>query len=54
MSMAFAVAGYFGSKRALNFSQDALRKIFAIVYFFIAFRMMGWDSAVLKWLKGIF
>jgi len=54
MSIAFAVGGYFGSKWALNISQEALRKIFAVVLFFVAFRMIGLNSVILKWLKGIF
>jgi hypothetical protein len=54
MTLAFVLGGWLGSKLAISISQDALRKIFAIVLFYTAFRMLGWDVAFFKWVKGIF
>jgi uncharacterized protein len=54
MSIAFIAGGWLGSKLALQLSQEALRKIFAVVLIYTAFRMLHWDSMVIKWVKGIF
>ena len=54
MSIAFIAGGWLGSKLALQLSQEALRKIFAIVLIYTAFRMLHWDSMVVKWVKGMF
>lgn len=54
MTLAFVIGGWLGSKLAISISQDMLRKIFAIVLFYTAFRMLGWDAAIFKWVKGIF
>src|SRR5215475_267731 len=48
MTLAFVIGGWPGSKLAISISQDALRKIFAIVLFYTAFRMLGWDTAFFK------
>ena len=54
MSIAFIAGGWLGSKLALQLSQEALRKIFAVVLIYTAFRMLHWDSMIVKWVKGIF
>ncbi len=54
MSIAFIAGGWLGSKLALQLSQEALRKIFAVVLIYTAFRMLHWDSLIVKWVKGIF
>ena len=54
MSVAFVLGGWLGSKLSLSLPQDTVKKIFAIVLFYTAFRMMGWDSVIIKWVKGIF
>ncbi len=50
----FFVGGYFGSKIALAIDREALKKIFAIILFYTAFKMLGWDAAIIKWIKGLF
>jgi uncharacterized protein len=54
MSIAFVFGGWFGSKWALQLSQESLRKIFAVVLIYTAFRMLHWDSMVVKWAKNLF
>jgi len=54
MSIAFILGGWLGSKLSLSMPQDIVKKIFAIVLFYTAFRMMGWDSVIAKWVKGVF
>jgi len=54
MSIAFVLGGWLGSKLSLSLPQDTVKKIFAIVLFYTAFRMMGWDSVIAKWVKSVF
>ena len=50
----FLVGGFFGSKMALAIDQDLLKKIFAVILFYTAFKMLNWDMMIVKWVKGIF
>lgn len=52
MSIAFVLGGWLGSKLSLSLPQDTVKKIFALVLFYTAFRMMGWDTVLVKWIKG--
>ena len=54
MSIAFILGGWLGSKLSLSLPQDTVKKIFAVVLFYTAFRMMGWDALIAKWIKGVF
>lgn len=54
LAAGFLVGGYFGSKLALAIDQALLKKIFAVILFYTAFKMLNWDAAVVKWVKGIF
>ena len=54
MSIAFVLGGWLGSRLSLSLPQDTVKKIFAIVLFYTAVRMMGWDAVIIKWVKGIF
>lgn len=54
MTLAFVIGGWLGSKLAVSISQENLKKIFAVILFYTAFRMLEWDTAIFKWIKGIF
>ena len=54
LAVGFLVGGFFGSKIALAINQDLLKKIFAIILFYTALKMLGWDAIVIKWVKGVF
>jgi uncharacterized membrane protein YfcA len=54
MCAAFVLGGWVGSKLALSLSQEVVKKIFAVVLFYTAFKMMGWDLVVFKWVKSLF
>lgn len=54
LAAGFLVGGFFGSKIALSINQDMLKKIFAIILFYTAFKMLGWDAAIIKWTRGLF
>jgi uncharacterized protein len=50
----FIIGGYFGSKMALAIDQQTLKKIFAVILFYTAFKMLGWDMFIIKWIRGVF
>ena len=54
LAAGFIVGGFFGSKLALAINQDFLKKIFAVILFYTAFKMLSWDLMIAKWVKGIF
>jgi uncharacterized membrane protein YfcA len=54
MAVAFVLGGWLGSKLALSISEEAVKKVFAIILFYTAFKMLGWDAAVIKWVKSVF
>lgn len=54
MVLAFIAGGWVGSKIALQLSEDVLKKIFAVLLFYTAFKMLNWDTIFFKWIKGIF
>jgi uncharacterized membrane protein YfcA len=54
MCLAFVAGGWFGSKLALRLDQEVVKKIFAVVLFYTAFRLLHWDDVIIKWVKGIF
>ncbi len=54
LAAGFLVGGYFGSKIALVINQDVLKKVFAVILFYTAIKMLDWDDAIVKWVKGIF
>jgi uncharacterized protein len=50
----FVVGAFFGSKIAIMIDQEVLKKIFAVILFYTAFKMLHWDEAIVKWVRGIF
>ena len=54
MAGGFLIGGYLGSKLALTISELALKRIFAIILFYTAFKMLGWDAAIFKWIRNAF
>src|SRR5690242_10843418 len=45
----FVVGAFFGSKLALRIDQEVLKKIFAVILFYTAFKMLHWDTMIVKW-----
>jgi uncharacterized membrane protein YfcA len=54
LSMGFFVGAFFGSKMAIAIDQESLKKIFAVILFYTALKMLGWDMLIYKWVKGVF
>lgn len=48
MSIAFVLGGWLGSKLALVLPDLVIKRIFAIVLFYAAFKMLNWDKAILN------
>ena len=46
LAAGFIVGGYFGSKLALKIDQVLLKKIFAVILLYTAFKMLQWDKAI--------
>ena len=53
LAVTFIIGGYFGSKLAISIDQHLLKRIFGVILFYTAIKMMGWDSAIIKWVKGM-
>ena len=51
LAISFFIGSYFGSKWALSLPQDTIKKYFAILLFYTAFKMIGWEQQVIHWLK---
>lgn len=54
MAVTFIVGGWLGSKWALSIPEITVKRIFAVVLFYSGFKMMGWDAALVKWIKAVF
>lgn len=54
MSIAFLAGGWIGSRLALRLPEDAVKKIFAVFLFYSAFKLLGWDKAIINWVRDIF
>jgi uncharacterized protein len=54
LALGFVGGGFVGSSLALKIDQETLKKIFAVILFYTAFKMLGWDAVIVKWVKGIF
>lgn len=50
MSAAFVLGGWLGSRLSLALPELLVKRIFAVILFYTAFRLMGWD----KLLIGLF
>ena len=54
LAIGFLIGSFFGSKIALRFDNESLKKIFAVILFYTGFKMLEWDTAIIKWVKSIF
>ena len=54
LGIGFLAGSYFGSHLAVRIDKDMLKKLFAVILFYTAFKMLDWDVVVFKWFKSIF
>ncbi len=51
LAIGFIVGGFFGSALALKLDKELLKKLFALLLFYTAIKMLGWDKLVMGWFK---
>jgi hypothetical protein len=51
LAIGFLIGGYFGSAIAMKINQDVLKKIFAVILFYTAIKMLDWDKAIFSWFR---
>jgi len=49
----FIIGAFFGSKLALALPQEKIKKIFAIILLYTAFKMLSWDTVIYSWIKKL-
>lgn len=54
MAIGFIAGSYLGSLLAVRIDQQSLKKIFAVILFYTAMKMLGWDDVFIRWMKNIF
>lgn len=52
LAVGFVLGSYFGSKWSLSLPQETVKKVFAILLFYTAFKMIGWEKVVIGWFKS--
>jgi uncharacterized membrane protein YfcA len=52
LAISFVVGSYFGSKWALSLPQETIKKYFAVLLFYTAFKMMGWEKQLVQWIRS--
>ena len=51
LAVGFLVGGFLGSTLALKLDKELLKKIFAIILFYTAIKMLNWDKIVIGWFR---
>ena len=54
MCVAFVLGGWLGSKLSLSLPEQTLRKLFAVMLFYTAFKMLNWDTVFIRWIRSLF
>jgi uncharacterized membrane protein YfcA len=53
IALAFLAGGFFGGQIAIRVDQQVLKKVFAVILFYTAIKMLGWDTVIVKWFKSL-
>ena len=51
LAIGFVVGGFLGSTLALRIDKEMLKKIFAVILFYTAIKMLELDKAVINWFR---
>ena len=54
MAISFIIGGWLGSKWAISLPEITVKRIFALILFYSAFKMLGWDAWIYRAIKNIF
>lgn len=52
LALGFVAGSYFGSKWALSLPQETIKKYFALLLFYTAFKMIGWEKQLIQWIRS--
>lgn len=53
MAITFVAGGWLGSKLALRLPEDIVKKVFAVLLFYTAFKLLGWDKSLYHWVRDL-
>ncbi len=53
LAISFFVGSYWGSKWSLSIPEETVKKYFAILLFYTAFKMIGWEKKLFEWIRQI-
>jgi uncharacterized membrane protein YfcA len=48
LAVGFVVGGFLGSSLALKLDKEVLKKVFAVILFYTAIKMLNWDKALIN------
>lgn len=51
LAIGFLVGGFLGSALALKLDKEILKKIFAVLLFYTAIKMLSWDRVIIGWFR---
>jgi uncharacterized membrane protein YfcA len=54
LGVGFLLGGFIGSTLASKLDKELLKKIFAVILFYTGFKMLEWDTVVVRFFKNIF
>jgi uncharacterized membrane protein YfcA len=54
LALGFVFGGLFGGKIAARIDTVLMKKIFALILFYTAFKLLGWDSMLAGWIRSLF
>lgn len=54
LAVSFLIGSYFGSKWAITLPQETIKKYFALLLFYSAFKMIGWEQQLITWIRKSF
>jgi uncharacterized membrane protein YfcA len=51
LAAGFVIGGFLGSSLALKLDKEVLKKVFAVILFYTAIKMLNWDKAIIGLFK---
>lgn len=54
LAIGFFAGSYLGSKWSLSIPEETIKKWFALLLFYTAFKLIGWEKQIILWLKKMY
>jgi len=54
LAAGFVIGGLFGGKIAARLDTELMKKIFALILLYTAFKLLGFDQLIIRWIKQLF